>query len=184
MAVSLMFSHITFIKYSSFQGSVFTKVFERGGILNGGYSKGVPQAFLSKRIFKRVRVCTQERSLPIYNVDETPLPWPLPQCSRTFKRKKVPGGLKMVKRCWNFFKFPLIKWKVILMSKTIGKSRTPRFKDGEMKKRIFPFGGSLDFKLVPVLSRIRRGIFDSYCTLMVRHDGNSFYEAGLLIFGS
>ena len=51
MAVSLMFSHITFIKYSSFQGCTLRKVFERGSILNGSYSKGLPQAFLSKRIF-------------------------------------------------------------------------------------------------------------------------------------
>ena len=145
MAVSLMFSHITFIKYSSFQGSVFTKVFERGGILNGGYSKGVPQAFLSKRIFKRVRVCTQERSLPIYNVDETPLPWPLPQCSRTFKRKKVPGGLKMVKRCWNFFKFPLIKWKVILVQNN-WKIKNPSFQRWGNEKTDIPFRGKPGFQ--------------------------------------
>lgn len=47
--------------------------------------------------------------MPIYNVDETPLPWPLPQCLRTFKRKKVPGGPKMVKPCWDFFQIPLNK---------------------------------------------------------------------------
>lgn len=58
MALSLMFFHITLIRYSSFLGSVLTKVFERGSILNVSYSKGVPQAFLYKRIFKRVKVCT------------------------------------------------------------------------------------------------------------------------------
>lgn len=58
MAISITFSHITFIKYSSFQGSALRKIFERGSILNGSYSKGAPQAFLSKRIFKRVKVCT------------------------------------------------------------------------------------------------------------------------------
>lgn len=58
MAISIMFSHITFIKYSSFQGSALRKIFERGSILNGSYSKGAPQAFLSKRIFNRVKVCT------------------------------------------------------------------------------------------------------------------------------
>lgn len=58
MAISIMFSHITFIKYSSFQCSALRKVFQRGSILNGSYSKGAPQAFLSKRIFKRVKVCT------------------------------------------------------------------------------------------------------------------------------
>ena len=58
MAISIMFSHITFIKYSSFQDSALRKIFERGSILNGSYSKGAPQAFLYKRIFKRVKVCT------------------------------------------------------------------------------------------------------------------------------
>lgn len=28
----------------------------------------------------------------IYNVDETPLPWPLPQCSRTFKKEEGSRG--------------------------------------------------------------------------------------------
>lgn len=42
MAISIMFSHITFIKYSSFQGSALRKIFERGSILNGSYSKGAP----------------------------------------------------------------------------------------------------------------------------------------------
>lgn len=53
MAVSLMFSHITFIKYSSFQGCTLRKVFERGSILKRKlFERGTSSFSVQKDILK------------------------------------------------------------------------------------------------------------------------------------
>ena len=51
----------------------------------------------------------------------------------------------MVKRCWNFFKFPLIKWKVILVQNN-WKIKNPSFQRWGNEKTDIRFRGKPGFQ--------------------------------------